>query len=299
MRLIGHLPEEPPARVFGDWLYVQGIENQVEQDESGWGIWIVDEDRIPDAMLKLETFRMDPGNPAFKEQAKGADALRAEAAKGQQQWERRLRDRRHLFRPLRDYGFGPLTYGLIVLSVIVFLLSKFGNNPEAVSGLFITRIEYLDDAIRYQPSLPEIRHGQIWRLFTPMLVHFSILHILFNMLWLKDLGSMVEGRQSTLFLAVFVLVTAGVSNLAQYYWSGPSFGGMSGVVYALLGYIWLRGKFDPGSGLFLHQSTVIMMIIWFLAGVLQLLGPIANLAHGAGLAMGMAWGYLASRRYRR
>jgi GlpG protein len=73
---------------------------------------------------------------------------------------------------------------------------------------------------------------------------------------------------------------------------------MSGVIYGLLGYVWLRGKFDPASGLFLHPSTVTMMIIWFFACFTRWLGPIGNWAHAAGLVMGMAWGYLSSLRHR-
>ena len=81
--------------------------------------------------------------------------------------------------------------------------------------------------------------------------------------WLRDLGSMIEERQSTRRLALLVFTISAASNLAQYLVSGPRFGGMSGVVYGLLGYIWIRGKFDPSSGLFLHPTTVQMMLIWF------------------------------------
>jgi GlpG protein len=151
----------------------------------------------------------------------------------------------------------------------------------------------------WDPSLPEIRHGEIWRLFTPILIHFSILHILFNMLWLRDLGSMIEARQSSVLLALLVLVIAAGSNLAQVYiGKAPNFGGMSGVVYGLLGYVWIRGRFDPGSGLFVHQTTVTMMLIWLVACFSGILGPIANTAHVVGLLMGSIWGYLASLRYR-
>ena len=118
------------------------------------------------------------------------------------------------------------------------------------------------------------------------------------MLWLRDLGSMIEGRQSSWRLAILVLVIAACSNLAQFWFGGPVFGGMSGVVYGLLGYIWMRGKFDPGSGLYLHPSTVGMMIIWFFACFTPIVPHVANAAHAAGLVMGIAWGYLSSLRYR-
>ncbi len=73
---------------------------------------------------------------------------------------------------------------------------------------------------------------------------------------------------------------------------------MSGVVYGLLGYVWIRGKLDPGSGLYVHPTTVTMMIIWFVACVSGILGPVANAAHAAGLALGMGWGWVASLKYR-
>src|SRR5690606_13792137 len=154
---------------------------------------------------------------------------------------------------------------------------------------------------KWLPSLPEIRSGQIWRLFTPMFIHFGIMHIVFNMLWLRDLGSMIEQRESSLKLLLLVLLTSAGSNLAQYSISipvlgggAPNFAGMSCVVYGLLGYVWIRGKFDPASGLELHQTTVTMMLIWLVLCFTGLLGPIANLAHLFGLLIGMGAGYLSS-----
>src|SRR2546430_2659564 len=128
-------------------------------------------------------------------------------------------------------------------------------------SLFITSV--ID---RGTPALSEIRHGELWRLITPIFIHFGILHILFNMMWLRDLGSMIEARQSSLHLLILVVIIAVCSNLGQVlldHW--PVFGGMSGVIYGLLGYVWIRGKLDPGSGLFLHPSTVTMMIVWSFA----------------------------------
>jgi len=191
---------------------------------------------------------------------------------------------------MANYGFGPLTLVLICISVAVFLLSKSGGGTvQTVPWLFISE---------YRIGLPEIQGGQLWRLVTPMFIHFDFLHVFFNMLWLRDLGGMIEGRQNSLQLAILIFAIAAVSNLAQYYAAGPMFGGMSGVVYGLVGYIWTRGRYDPGSGLFLHPSTVVMASIWFLVCLVGWVGYAANAAHGAGLCVGIAWGYLSSLRYR-
>jgi GlpG protein len=299
MRLIGHLESESSARTFGDFLFVQGVENQLEfSKDEGWGIWIKEEEKIQSASKLLASFLENPNDPKYQQQATSAEALRAERAKSEEVWRNRLRNRRHLFRPLTGYGFGPLTFVFIVISILVFVLSQFGTNLEPIQGLFITPFMVGGNYFPPNLSLPEIRHGEIWRLFTPMFVHFNVLHIAFNMLWLKDLGSMIEGRQSSLHLAILALAVAVGSNLAQFYVTHhPTFGGMSGVVYGLLGYVWIRGKLDPGSGLFLHRSTVVMMLIWLVACFTNLLGPVANYAHLAGLLMGMAWGWLSSVRH--
>jgi GlpG protein len=296
MRLIGHLAEEKAARTFADYLYVQGIEGHVEFEKpDGWGVWINEEDRIQEAAGLLTTFRLNPADPKYRAEAKSAIELRAEAEKEDAKYRKKVTDQRHLLQPLRDYGFGPLTLGLIAISVVVFFLSKFGNEPQRVLGLFITEFTAHSP---FGPILPEVMRGQVWRLVTPIFIHFDPLHILFNMLWLRDLGSMIEGRQSSWQLAILVVVIAVCSNLGQFFYAGPVFGGMSGVVYGLLGYIWLRGKFDPASGLYLHPATVTMMIIWFFACFTPLIPHVANATHAVGLVMGMAWGYLSSLRYR-
>lgn len=299
MRLIGHVPNESAARTFGNYLYVRGIENQVEaQAPEGWAIWVLDEDKIASAEELLAAFRQNPADPKYQTEGKAADGLRARAEKDEAAYQKKVRDRRQLFRSLGSYGFGPLTFVLIVISVVVFLLSKFGNNLQAIDRLFIAGIDFNGDYIGWLPGLVEVRHGQVWRLVTPIFIHMDILHILFNMLWLRDLGSMIEGRQSSWHLALLVLVIAIPSNAAQFFYRGPLFGGMSGVVYGLLGYIWLRGKFDPASGLFVHPWTVKMMLIWFVICLTPLVNA-ANMVHAVGLATGMALGYLTSLRYRR
>ncbi len=73
-------------------------------------------------------------------------------------------------------------------------------------------------------------------------MHFSLMHILFNLLWWWYLGGAVEKRIGSGKLVVITVISALLSGFVQHQFSGPWFGGLSGVVYALMGYVWLRAS---------------------------------------------------------
>lgn len=291
MRQIGHLPTEAAAQTFGDFLFVEGIANEVEPTPGhGWVVWVKSEDQLDHARGLLAEFLRDPGAARFRDRARDAARLRAEEQQADLAYAKKTRTRRELAGPVGMVSGGPLTWALVAVSVGIFALKLI--------PAFYIQLDALLSISDARSGLPEVRTGQLWRLVTPIFLHSGILHVAFNLLWLVDLGGMIESRQSTKQLGLLVLVTAVLSNLAQYTHTGPNFGGMSGVVYGLLGYIWIRGRFDPGSGLFLHSQTVGMMLIWAFLCLTGLMGPIANTAHFAGLGVGMAWGYFSAARYR-
>lgn len=174
----------------------------------------------------------------------------------------------------------PVTLMLIVLSLIVAFASSVGRNQEALYPFYM--------------SLPHILQGEVWRLITPIFIHYGELHLLFNMLWLFELGSAIELRQKSPRLGLLVGVIGILSNIGQYLWSGFGFGGMSGVVYGLLGYFWVQSKLNPGFGLVLNKFVVYMMMIWFVLCWTGLLGAIANMAHTIGLLAGLLLGWIYS-----
>jgi GlpG protein len=295
MRLVGEFENKSEAGRFSDYLTHTGIENRVMEEEGVFEVWVHVEDEVENAEKLLKQF-LEEGVPIdYQEVAKKARQMRKEAEKEAKDGPRYLDARTTIFYrgPAPN---GALTLLLILASVAVAIFSELGKNPGALRGLFITDIQVNGRMARWIPGLQEIMRGEVWRLFTPMFIHFDILHLLFNMLWLKDLGSMIEDRKGSLFLAVFILVVSAASNLSQYLVSTPLFGGMSGVVYGLLGYIWMKGKYDPGSRLALHKSIVIMMITWYFLCFTGLMGPVANAAHTAGLVIGVAWGFLTSKK---
>jgi GlpG protein len=135
-----------------------------------------------------------------------------------------------------------------------------------------------------------------WRLISPIFVHFGLMHFVFNGLWLCLLGARIERLSGSLHLVLVVLLCALVSNMGQYVWSSSVyFGGMSGVIYGLLGYIWIRNLMAPHPLIALPKELILFMIGWLfvcMTGILDiLLGVgIANAAHASGLMIGMLLG---------
>jgi GlpG protein len=298
MRHIGHLQDQAQGRLFGDFLVAKGIRNEIEAEPDGSAlVWIVEDDRLSEAQAWLEKFRASPGGAEFRDAAALAARTRKAEAKEQAEYQRRVRSGKSLFVKFGGYGAGILTCLLIGVCVAVAFYSKFGTDEDFVRKFIIS-----DPGTADPGFLPEVfHHGEFWRLLTPVFLHFGVLHLVFNMMWFYQLGGMIEARQSSLRLVLLVVVTGIFSNLAQYLVTkDPQFGGMSGVVYALAGYVWMRGKHDRASGLFLNEQSVTILLVWLAVCFTGFLGPVANYAHLGGLVSGMAIGrvsaYLAMRR---
>ncbi|MFZ6657401.1 rhomboid family intramembrane serine protease [Undibacterium sp. TJN19] len=187
---------------------------------------------------------------------------------------------------IKPYSY--VSIGLIGISVAVAFMSGLGTSFSALQDLLISEPGHA--------VLSDILSGQVWRLITPIFIHFGLMHLVFNALWVWDLGIVIENKKGLWFYTGFVLVAAIISNLAQYLLSGsPLFGGLSGVVYGLFAYVWIRGRFDTSFDAGVRKATVNMMLAWFVLCWTGLLGPIANWAHTAGLLAGAAWAYLECR----
>ena len=180
--------------------------------------------------------------------------------------------------------------------------------PVTALVLLACLLVYLWQQIDWRSSaalLQLTNPAQPWRWFTPMLLHFSLTHLVFNLAWWLYLGRQFEQRLGSATLLGITLFIALLSNAAQYLFGGPSlFGGLSGVLYGLLGYCWIFQRLAPTPAYRLPSGVLVMMLVWLLlcaSGLITALGfgSIANAAHVGGLLAGCLAGLLGGALARR
>ncbi|WP_323890264.1 rhomboid family intramembrane serine protease GlpG [Aeromonas caviae] len=258
------------AQALVDYLATLGISCELTQSELGVSVWLADERRLAQAQQEVKRFLSEPNHPRYMEaswQSGHADA-RIDYSKG-------------MTDPVTDFlhQAGPLTLVVIIACLAIYALDAIGLP--------------IFDELAFHPTLAQFTDWQAWRYVTPAFIHFSVLHLVFNLLWWWYLGGQIEQRLGSGKLFILLIVGAALPNIAEFFASGPRFGGLSGVVYALLGYSWLRTRLQPDCGLAMPPALMGFMLVWLVLGFLDMLGtPTANMAHLAGLLVGLAQGWL-------
>lgn len=195
----------------------------------------------------------------------------------------------------------PIVICLIILSAIGALLIE-----AAAGNAWLHYFTFQDfTGTTYIPLSDSLARGEIWRLVTPAFLHFGIFHMLFNSLWMWDLGRRLEFFLGRWHFLLFFALTAVASNVAQYFWSGSAnFGGMSGVVYALVGFIAVRQRLAPHPLVAVPPALIGFMLFWLvlcMTGAVDyfISGSVANAAHVGGLVAGCVYAFLTKNLYRR
>jgi rhomboid protease GlpG len=307
MRQAGTIATEAEAARFADYLFAHGVAAKVEPDGNGWAVWVRDEEQVARATEELNQFVANPTNEKYVVAGQEAKARRENLARREKEARRNFVDLSRRWDG-RGAGPAPLTRALVAISIAVAIFTRLGGyfprDSREGPDTLLSVLQFTESPeIKQQREaagetwhpLDAIRRGQVWRLITPIFLHFSPLHLLFNMYMLYQFGRLVESRRGTLRFALLVLVIALVSNYCQYYFMVadhvfPSFGGMSGVLYGLFGYAWMKSRYDPTADIYIDANTVVMLMVWFVLCLVGLIGNIANWAHAGGLAVGVIIG---------
>ncbi|MGH8959565.1 MAG: rhomboid family intramembrane serine protease [Acidimicrobiia bacterium] len=184
----------------------------------------------------------------------------------------------------------PVTFGILAVTIAAFAISQFTG----------------DFGLRVRVQLVQFNQlvalGEWWRIFTPIFLHASIAHILFNMYALFQLGPAAEARYGRApFLALY-LAAAGVGGAFAYHFggAGDALVGASGAVFGLFG-LWLHAAYkmrDTAFGRNLLSSLWISLLLNialpFLIPGISWQGHLGGLL--AGIVTGETWSRLRSRQ---
>lgn len=176
-----------------------------------------------------------------------------------------------------------VTYTIMGITIAVFALqfisqSVFGYDIPASYGMKVNEL---------------IAQGEFWRLFTPMLLHGSIMHIGFNMYALYLFGRRLEryfGHWR--FLALYLISGFAGNVISMMFTESPSLGA-STAIFGLLG----------AQGIFIYQNRVLfgnqtgqaLQSIVLVAVVNLLIGlspGIDNWGHIGGLVAGLIFTWI-------
>ena len=284
------------ALAFADYLNSQDIRCLIEKDGGKAQILLYDAESLGVAQQELTRFTEDSAHERYQ------------GASWEKEWNTEVRDvksgkeatqdsidgyyqqrRAGLARILAKGGW--VTKLVAIISAVVFVLTGFGADLPMLKMFF------------FFSSVDDMLSVEIWRWVSPVFVHFLIgglpLHIVFNVMWWWELGGIVERFQTSQRLWLVFLIVSVASNTSQFFEGGNQFGGLSGVVYGLLGYLWFYGRMRPEYPVQLKPALIGFMVFWLVLCFTGMLGPVANAAHLSGLLVGSLLGIVFGKKDQR
>jgi membrane associated rhomboid family serine protease len=195
-------------------------------------------------------------------------------------------NRQSLLRRPFTYRFYNVTFVLIALNIVVFILGQFWKVRLSIGSIPGTDL--------YLALIPQLvlKEGYVWQIFTYMFVHDGYWHILFNMLVLFMFGVQLERRMgSSEFLLLYLVTGVGTGLVALAF--GTSVVGASG---ALFGLLLAFATYFPDARVVIFfmipvRAPIAVLIFVVLSLIFQFTGAFGRISHLGHLA-GIVLAYL-------
>lgn len=262
---LGSINNPRAAQGFIDYIKSQGLHGELRSSDGHTVIICITSEHFHQAHPLWQEFVVNPNHPRYQDASWQVGST--ESPLTYQGQSLKLKER------FKALSWLNQTVTLVCVGVyIAFLLGGF----EAIYGV-----------LQFNPNQP-----LTW--LTPAIVHFSAVHLIFNIIWWISLGNGIEKLTGKSTLVGLFLVTALFSHWGEFLTVGPNFGGLSGVVYGLLGYSWIYRALNPKQPSLVSNAIIGFMLIWLILGFAEML-PVgmANWAHLGGLLSGMAYAFTA------
>jgi membrane associated rhomboid family serine protease len=187
-------------------------------------------------------------------------------------------------------GRAPVTRALVAINVLVFIIEALMGGGGLLSG-FSGHIYELG---ALWP--PAIAHGEYWRLITPMFLHASLFHILFNMWALWVVGGVLEPMVGSARFAGIYFVSGFAGNVLAFA-IGPELTPMVGAstaIFGIFGALFIVALHDRSamSGMMVRSVGILLAInlaFTFLAQGISWQGHIGGLIGGVLATEALVW----------
>ncbi len=201
----------------------------------------------------------------------------------------------------RLFRGGGVTHAISVACVALYVVSLVADpagalRPRGLLDLFAPSARVLD-ALGMTGAFAWAQ-GRWWTLLTAIYLHGNLLHIAFNVLWIRQLGPAVEEVYGPARLMVVFTVSGAAGFVVSNVLGVPFTIGASGSIFGLLGALVAFGRRRGGAfgSLVLRQygqwALIMFVLGFFMSGV-------NNLAHAGGFVGGFLAGLGLSMAERR
>jgi rhomboid protease GluP len=191
-----------------------------------------------------------------------------------------------------------VTVACIALYVISLLVDpRAALQPRGPFSVFSPSLDALE-ILGAAGAIPW-HYGRWWTLLTAIYLHGGLLHILFNVLWIRQLGPAVQELYGPSRLVV-IFTVAGAAGFAasSIVWQTPFTVGASGAIFGLLGAMVAFGRRRGGTlGSIVLRQYGQWALILFIFGLIG--SGVDNWAHAGGFIGGYACGFVLSLAERR
>lgn len=192
-------------------------------------------------------------------------------------------DKQHLTQLWQAIRLNPLICLVMLLCVVQYAYaSLWGFNPN--------------NSLSYPESWTSLfETHQYWRLLTPVFIHFSLMHLLANLLVFWLLATPIYWYHRRVFM-LLLLAAALVGNGAEFVMIDEKFGGISGVNFALFGFLLVFQQCQPKGPLYIDRSLSLGFLAFLLISATDWLGHFAFYNHLGGFIVGAAFGFVMGIR---
>lgn len=279
---VGVLPNREMALKFADYLKGKGIWACVKPGFGAhYSVFVAHDYEVSKAKVELLRF----GNNPFAKEYNQAAWKYGSTVKRQ-----KILNSRFLSFSMGAYTWSPFTLTSII-EIVCILLFVVGLFSQSLKQEIALALAWFD--------LRQITQDfQVYRVITPIFLHFDFLHIAFNLVMFEAFARKIENVLGMVKLLILIVVIAVFSNYFQLIMESGNhilFGGMSGVVYGIICYMGIlsRRKNLPDE-LRLPPGLLAVSVIFIALGFLM--NNMANYCHLGGLLVGMLLGLADFRR---